>query len=38
VLPGVAEAVATGNADGVVEQVNRLIAALGRTARTLNGL
>jgi N-acetylated-alpha-linked acidic dipeptidase len=37
-LPGVAEAVATGNAGAVVEQVNRLVAALGRTARTLNGL
>lgn len=36
-LPGVAEAVATGNADAVVEQVNRLVAALGRTARTLTG-
>jgi hypothetical protein len=36
-LPGVAEAVATGNADAVVEQVNRLVAALGRAARTLNG-
>jgi hypothetical protein len=36
-LPGVAEAVVTGNADAVVEQVNRLVAALGRAARTLTG-
>jgi N-acetylated-alpha-linked acidic dipeptidase len=36
-LPGVAEAVATGNAEAVSAQVNTLVTALGRAARTLNG-
>ena len=36
-LPAVAEAVATGNADAVSDQVNKLVTALGRASRTLNG-
>ncbi len=35
VLPGVAEAVATGNGPKVTEQIERLVAALGRAAATL---
>ena len=35
VLPGVAEAVATGDGAKVTEQIDRLIAALGRAAKTL---
>ncbi len=36
-LPGVAEAVATGDGGKVTEQIDRLIAALGRAAATLAG-
>ena len=37
VLPGVAEAVATGDAVTVGQQVDRLVAALGRAARVIGG-
>jgi N-acetylated-alpha-linked acidic dipeptidase len=34
-LPGVAEAAATGDAAKVTEQIDRLVAALGRAAKTI---